>query len=254
MLIDTHAHVYKEFYDDLSEVEKNSKENEVYKIVNCATKIKDFKEIINNSNIYESFYFSLGVHPEELESNVDYKQELEKYVVKNLENKKFIAIGEVGLDYYYTKDNKEGQKELLTYQLDLASKYDLPVIIHSRDATEDTIKILKKYNLKGVVHCFSGSLETAKIYINMGYKLGIGGLVTFKNCNLKNIIKEIGIENIVLETDSPFLTPHPYRSLKNEPMYIKNIAESLSQIFEIPLSEIAKITYKNACEIFDFNK
>ena len=252
MYIDTHAHIYKEYYDDIDEVINKAKIKKVAKIINCATDFKNFDEIISLSVNYSDLYFSLGVHPEEL-GNHDYS-ELEKYIKDNLDNSKFIGIGEIGLDYFHNSDNIDEQQRLFVYQLDLATKYNLPVIIHSREATKDTIDILKKYNLKGVVHCFSGSIEVAKEYIKLGYKLGIGGLVTFKNCTLKERIKDIGIENIILETDSPYVTPEPLRGIKNESANIPLIAKKISEILAVSEEEIEATTTRNCDEIFDFNR
>ena len=127
----------------------------------------------------------------------------------------------------------------------------MPVVIHSRDATEDTINILKEYNVIGDMHCFSGSLETAKIYINMGYKLGIGGVVTFKNSNLYKVVESVGLENIILETDSPYLTPEPFRGKQNSSKYIPYIAKRIAEIRNISVEEVAEITTENACSLFD---
>ena len=164
---------------------------------------------------------------------------------------KIIAIGEIGLDYYYTKDNKEKQIEVLRKQLSIAQKLNLPVVIHSREATQDTINVLKDYKVKGVIHSFSGSLETAKIYISKGYMLGIGGVVTFKNSNLYKVIEEIGLNNIVLETDAPYLTPEPYRGHQNSSKYVPYVSKKLSEILKIKEEEVAKITSKNASSLFD---
>ena len=155
------------------------------------------------------------------------------------------------MDYYYTKETKEKQIEILRKQLSIAEKLKVPVVIHSREATKDTIDILKEYNVKGIIHSFSGSLETAKIYVKMGYKLGINGVVTFKNCNLKEVYKYLSPENIVLETDSPYLAPVPYRGKRNEPAYMIEVAKFMADIFNISLEELAKISNKNISEIFD---
>ena len=170
-------------------------------------------------------YGAIGIHPEEVEN---YSLDDIKFIEDNLNNKKVVAIGEIGLDYHYSKENKEKQIKLFELQLDIANKYKVPVIIHSRDATEDTINILRKYNIKGVIHSFSGSLETAKIYIKRGFLLGINGVVTFKNCNLKDILVNIGLNNIILETDSPYLTPVPYRGKQNNPSHILDLYNKIT--------------------------
>ena len=187
-------------------------------------------------------YGALGIHPEDV---LDYTIDDLKFIEDNIKTKKIIAIGEIGLDYHYSKDNKKEQIELFEIQLKMAEKYKLPVIIHSREATEDTINILKKYNVIGTIHSFSGSLETAKIYIKMGYLIGINGVVTFKNCNLKDILPKIGLDNIVLETDSPYLTPVPDRGKQNNPGYVKVICEYLTNVFNVDLETIEEKTNEN---------
>jgi len=254
MLVDSHAHIYKEYYKDINAIVESAKESSVLKIINCATSIGNIEEVIEISRRH-NFYYALGIHPEDANKfNVEDKLKLEKYIIDNLNDKRFVAIGEIGLDYYYGKESKDRQIELMEYQVRLAEKYDKAVIIHSREATQDTINILKKYKVKGVIHCFSGSYETACEYIKMGYVIGIGGLITFKNCNLKNYITKIGIENIILETDSPYMTPEPYRGKTNEPKFILETAKFLSKIFNISVEKIGKITTKNCYKIFDIKE
>ena len=163
---------------------------------------------------------------------------------------KMVGLGEIGLDYYYGKENKDLQLQLFERQLALAEKLDLPVVIHSRDATLDTIQLLKKYSVSGVIHCFSGSLETAQEYIKMGFSLGIGGVVTFKNSKLREVVAQIPLENIVLETDSPYLTPEPFRGKKNSSKYVPYIALAIAENKNISIDEVASITTKNAKKIF----
>ena len=217
-------------------------------MINNGCDKKSNSEVLELIGKYENMYGALGIHPENVE---EYIQEDIKLIEKQLNHKKVIAIGEIGLDYHYTKENKEKQKKLLEEQLSLAERYQLPVIIHSREATEDTINILKNYKTKGVIHSFSGSLETAKIYIKMGYLLGINGVITFKNSKLKDVIREIPLENIVLETDSPYLTPEPFRGKRNEPARILEIAKFISELKEISIEELARITNDNIKRIFD---
>ena len=199
---------------------------------------------------YPNMYGAIGIHPEDVD---DATQEDIKFIEVNLSNEKIVAIGEIGLDYYYTKDNKEEQIKLFETQLALAEKYNLPVIVHSRDATEDTINSLKKFNCKGVIHSFSGSLETARIYIKMGYLLGVNGVITFKNAKIKEVIKEVGLENILLETDSPYLSPEPLRGQQNVPNNIKIVAEKISEIKKVSVEKVLEITTKNAVSQFDLN-
>ncbi len=248
MFTDTHCHIYKEYYENIDEILKNAKENKINRMINNGCDKKSNSEVLELIGKYENMYGALGIHPENVE---EYIQEDIKLIEKQLNHKKVIAIGEIGLDYHYTKENKEKQKKLLEEQLSLAEKYHLPVIIHSREATEDTINILKNYKTKGVIHSFSGSLETAKIYIKMGYLLGINGVITFKNSKLKDVIREIPLENIVLETDSPYLTPEPFRGKRNEPARILEIAKFISELKEISIEELARITNDNIKRIFD---
>lgn len=247
MLIDTHCHLYKEYYSDLDSIIKLSKENNVIYYINNGCDTKSNIEVLESVEKYDNIYGALGIHPENVEN---YTLDDIKFIEDNLNNPKIVAIGEIGLDYHYSKENKNEQIKLLELQLGLAEKYDMPVIIHSRDATEDTINTLKKYKVKGVIHSFSGSLETAKIYIKMGYLLGINGVVTFKNCNLKDTLKEIPIDKIVLETDSPYLTPVPYRGKQNNPSHILDIAKFIAEVYGVSLKEVAIITSENGQNLY----
>ena len=249
MFCDTHCHLYKEYYEDLDNIINESINNDVVRYISAGCDMQSNKEMLELSDKYDNVFVALGIHPENVE---DYKEEDIKYIEHNLSNKKVVAIGEIGLDYYYTKENKDKQKELLESQLKIAEKYNLPVVIHSREATQDTIDILKKYNVKGVIHSFTGSLEVAKIYIKMGYVLGVNGVITFKNSNVKDVIKEVGLSNIILETDSPYLTPHPYRGTQNNPGHIKEIAEFVANLYGISVEKLANITNENINRIFDF--
>ena len=248
MFTDTHAHLYKQYYEDIDEIIENAKKQNVSRVIVSGASHKDNEEVMFLVKHYENLFGTLSIHPEYAN---EYKEEHLEYIKLNVNDSKIIAIGEIGLDYYWTKDTIEKQKELFRKQLEIAKEYNLPVVIHSRDATQDTIDILKEFNLKGIIHAFSGSLETAMIYVKMGYCLGIGGVVTFKNSKLKDYLKEIPVENIVLETDSPYLTPHPYRGERNEPKYIDTIAEFVSEIYGISKSQLSDITNSNIGRIFD---
>ncbi len=248
MFTDTHCHLYKEYYEDVSKILLNAKEASITRFIVAGCDNKSNKEVLELTKKNPSIYGALGIHPENVQ---DFKSEDLTFLEKALQNKKVIAIGEIGLDYHYGKEDKERQQKLFESQLCLAEKYHLPVVIHSRDATQDTVDILKKYPLvKGVIHSFSGSLEVAKIYIKMGYKLGINGVVTFRNSHLKELLPYIK-NDIILETDSPYLTPHPYRGTRNEPKYVKNIAEFVSEYLNISIEELSEITNKNILSLFD---
>lgn len=248
MLTDTHCHLNKEFFPDLKKNLSDAKEWGVIRYISAADSLVSCHEMLKLAETYNDVYIALGIHPENCFDSMD---ELTKIIEANIDNKKFIAIGEIGLDYYYGKENKDRQIEIFEYQLSLAEKYNYPVVVHSREATLDTINSLKKYKVKGVIHCFSGSLETANIFIKMGFFIGVGGVMTFKNSKIDEIIERIPLEKIVLETDAPFLTPEPFRKNSNEPKYIKIIAEYLANLKHIDLLEVEEITNKNIKDIFD---
>lgn len=249
MYIDTHCHLSLEDYDDIDLVIKENRENDISKIIISGYSRDTIKETLDLISKYPDVYATIGYHP----SEADITNESDLIILEEqLQREKVVGIGEIGLDYHYGSDNKSKQIELFRRQMDIAEKYKLPVVIHSRDATEDTINILKEYpSVIGDMHCFSGSLEVACIYVNMGYKLGIGGVVTFKNSNLYKVVESIGLENIILETDSPYLTPEPFRGKKNASKYIPYIAEKVASIVNKDVSEVAKITTDNACSLFD---
>lgn len=248
MFTDTHCHLYSEYYEDIGLIIDKSKENNVNRWINNGCDNKTNKEVIKLLNLNNNMYGAIGIHPENIDS---YKDEDLSFIEKNVSNKKILAIGEIGLDYHYTKDNRDKQINLFESQLLIAEKNNIPVIIHSRDATQDTINIIKKYKVNGVIHSFSGSLETAKEYIKLGFLLGINGVITFKNSKLKEVIKEISLDNIVLETDSPYLSPEPYRGKQNNPSNIINIAKYICNLKNITLEELSEITNNNIKRIFN---
>ena len=242
-MIDTHFHL-PDNLDEFDNIIKDAMNNGIKYFILGGCDINNNKNnILYGTN---NIFFTLGYHPDM--ASIVTGSDL-KLLEEQIKEYKPVAIGEIGLDYYYSKDNKNAQIELFEKQLDLASKYNLPVVIHSRDATLDTISTLKKYNLKGVIHCFSSSLEVALEYINMGYYLGIGGVVTFKNSKLKDVVSAIGLEHIVLETDSPYLSP--VRGEVNYPKNIKLINDYIADLLGVSKEEVAKITSSNASKIFD---
>lgn len=247
MIIDTHCHLDEEDYENLEEVINNMKKN---KIIASGVDLKTSLNVVDLCNKYDHIYGTIGYHPTELDN---YKDENLKKIEENLKNPKIVGIGEIGLDYHYGKENKNLQIKVFKKQLDLARIYKLPVVIHSRDAALDTLEILKEYkDLKIDMHCFSYSKEIANELIKMGVKLGIGGVLTFKNSKkLKEIVNEIDLSNILLETDSPYLAPTPYRGQKNQPLYVKYVAEEIAKIKNISVEEVEKITTFNAISQFD---
>ncbi len=248
MFTDTHAHIFREFYDDIETVLSESLENNVNRIINSGYDQVCNEEVIALANKYSNMYATIGIHPQECLK--DNKKSIE-YIKENIQNPKVIGIGEIGLDYYHDKENKEKQMKLFESQLQLAQSNNISVVIHTREATEDTLNILKKYKLKGVIHSFTGSYETALEYIKLGYKLGINGVLTFKNCNLKEVIEKLDLKYIILETDAPYLTPVPFRGKQNSSKNILIIAKFICDIKGISLEQLAKITNQNIAEIFD---
>ena len=251
MFIDTHCHLSIEDYDDIDQIIKDNREAGIEKIIISGCTKDSIIESIELSKKYEDVFLTIGYHPSEAESiSIEDIMLLEEQLMEH----NVVGIGEIGLDYHYGKDDIEKQKELFRTQLKIAEKYHLPVVIHSRDATNDTICILKEFpNVRGDIHCFSGSLETARIYLSMGYYLGVGGVVTFKNSNLYKVILELGIDRVLLETDSPYLTPKPYRGKKNSSKYIPYIAKYLADTLDISVEEVSKITLNNTYTLFDLN-
>ena len=251
MFIDTHCHLYDECYDDLDLVIKECLNNNVNKVIVSGCDMKSNLEVLELVNKYDIVYGTIGFHPTELD---DFKDEYFDFLVENLDNKKIVGIGEIGLDYHYDNTDKEKQLYVFKRQLEIAEMYNKPVIIHSRDSIGETYNILKQYKLKGSIHCFSGSLEMAKEFIKIGYMIGVGGIVSFKNAkNIKEVVKNIDLSYILLETDSPYLTPEPFRGTQNSPKYIPIIAKCIADIKNMSVVEIARVTSINANAVFDFS-
>ena len=248
MFIDTHCHISKDDYDDIDLVIKDNIEAGIDKMIVSGCDESSIYESLELSKKYDSIYLTIGYHPDQVNFvNEDKLNKLKELLTTH----KVIGVGEIGLDYHYGKEDKDKQIELFEKQLKIAEEMNLPVVIHSRDATEDTINILKKYKVKGIMHCFSGSVETAKIYVSMGFLLGIGGVVTFKNSNLYKVVEEVGLDNIVLETDAPYLAPTPFRGKQNSSKYIPLIAEKICEILNVSVDEVADKTTSNAVKLFD---
>lgn len=248
MLIDTHTHILKE--DNVEEYISNAKNNGINIMILGGTSKEENEFSIGLINKYNELYMTIGFHPEFCNDikESDYQDLIN--TIKN--NKKIVGIGEIGLDYHYGKEDRIKQIELFERQLSIAEEYNLPVVIHTRDAMEETYNILKKYKVKGIMHCYSGSYEMAKKFIDLGFYLGIGGVVTFKNSKLKDVVGKIDMNNIVFETDSPYLSP--FRGEKNESANIKYICEFVANLKNISAVEVEKITTSNASSIFDFNR
>lgn len=246
MIIDTHAHIYELEYDNLDEIV--SKLNE-YIVINNGINEETNKMVLNMAEKYPNFYAAIGYHPENVEEIEDWDLKL---LESEINNPKVVAIGEIGLDYHYCSENKEKQKELFIKQLDLAAKYNKPVVVHSRDAIEDTFNILSRYKLKADIHCFSSSLEMAERFIKLGSSIGIGGTVTFKNAKKTvEVAKNIELGKILLETDSPYLSPEPLRGTKNDPTNLKYVIEFLANIRGLDKELVQNTLNQNAIQFFD---
>ncbi len=247
MFTDTHAHVFAGDYENIEKIIESAKKAKINRIILSGYDQKSNEEVLQLVKKYDIFYGVIGFHPTEI---YDINEKNIKDLEEKLQNPKILGIGEIGLDYHYENTDKIKQKKYFDLQLQLAEKINVPIVIHSRDAGMDTLEMLKKYKVKGIIHSFSGSLELAKEYMKLGFKLGINGVITFKNCKLKNILNSI-IDNIVLETDCPYLTPVPYRGQKNEPAYIFEIAKFICVQENISLEKLSKITNYNIKSIFD---
>jgi len=250
MFIDVHCHLDSESYDNIDEVISSSLENNVGKLIFNGYNMKSNLEVLNLIKEYDCVYGAIGFHPNDLDDITDDDY---LFLEDNIKNNKIVAIGEIGLDYHYEDTDKENQKKHFIRQLELARKYDMPVIIHSRDSIQDTYDILKRYPVRGVLHCYSGSVEMAREFVKLGMFLSVGGIITFKNAkNIIDVINNIDLAYILLETDSPYLTPEPYRKYKNEPKYIPVIANKIAEIKAISVNEVMDVTTSNARGLFDF--
>lgn len=250
-LIDSHAHLTSDdFNEDRSFLIKDLSNFAVNYVIMPACDLKDSQDVLNLSKKYENLFAQIGFHPQNIDSFKD--GDIEK--LENLaKNPKVLAIGEIGLDYYWQDDNKAEQKEIFIKQLDLARKLKLPVVIHSRDSIDDCLEILKDYpDLKVQIHCFAYSYIHLMECMKRGYYISIGGVVTYKNAeNEKNAAINVDLDKLMLETDSPYLSPEPYRGMRNDPRKIVEVAREIANLRGIKLSKLAKRTSKNAMEFFN---
>ena len=250
-LIDCHCHLTDEAFDSDRLFIINDLSNFAIRgIINPATNIEDSKKAIDLAEKYDNFYPMVGIHPENVDDITD--KDLEELEALG-KNPKVVAIGEIGLDYYWKDDNKDRQKEIFIYQLKLARKLNLPAVIHVREAKDDVIEILKDYtDLKIQIHCFSDDLKTLNTYMDMGFYISIGGVVTFSNgTNEKVAARNVPIERLMLETDSPYLTPEPYRGLRNDPRRVVEVARTVADLRDMKIDKLAKRCYKNTVEFFN---
>ena len=252
MIIDTHSHLYlPEFRDDLGQVLRKAENESIRLILMPAIDMETHLSMLEIEAQYpEKCLSMMGLHPCSVKE--EYKQEL-KIVQEYFEKRKFVAVGEMGLDFYWDRTFTKEQYESFKTQIDLAKQYDIPVVIHSRNSIDECIKVIRENqrgNLKGVFHCFSGNEKQAKEIIDLGFYLGIGGVVTFKNSGLDKVMADIDMKNVVLETDAPYLAPVPFRGKRNECSYLKYVVEKLAEIKNVAKEEVANITTKNAKELF----
>ena len=249
MLIDSHCHILSSEYENVDDVLSSVFKSETKKIILSGFDVKSSVEAIKIASKNENVYASIGIGPENID---DYSDDNFKVISDLAKCDKVVAIGEIGLDYYWTTDNKDKQKLIFSKMLQLAKDNKLPVVIHSRDSIYDTYELLKKYKVNGIMHCYSGSYEMARKFIDLGFLIGVGGIVTFKNSKkIKEIVEKLDLCNISLETDSPYLTPEPYRGIKNTPCNISLIASKIAEIKSVSFEEVSEITGHNVMAKFD---
>ena len=251
-LFDTHAHLDDERFDeDREQIIEQIKKDGISLIVNPGADMKSSRAAIKLAEKYDFIYAAVGIHPHDVKDITEADLiELEQMA----KHEKVVAIGEIGLDYYYDNSPRELQREYFIKQIELANKLSLPIIIHSRDASMETYEILKghKKDIGCVLHCFSQSLEMAELYLKIGCHLSFAGPLTFKKSSkLKEVARNIPLDKIFIETDSPYLTPEPYRGRRNDPSKVRYVAEELSKLRAISVDKIAEITMNNAIEFFD---
>lgn len=253
---DSHAHLDDDkFNDDREEIINKIHKEDIDKFISAGYSLDGSKKAIALSNKYEFIYSTCGISPNDIPQTEDelwiMLEKIEKLVK---ENKKVVAIGEIGLDYYWNKDNKELQKQAFIKQIEMANRFELPIVIHTRDAVMDTLEILKQNNVKckGVFHCCPLNRELVKEGLKLGFYISFAGPVTFKNSkNANEIIEMVPLDRILIETDSPYLSPEPLRGRRNDPRNVKYIAQKIAEVKDISLEEVAKVTYQNAEEIFN---
>ena len=249
---DSHSHYNDEkFSNDLDEIIKNTYDSNVTRLVCVGYNIEKSIEAIELSKKYNFIYATCGISPNDIEEN----NNLEK--IKELaKNEKVVAIGEIGLDYYWNKENKELQKELFIKQIDIANEVNKPIVIHTREATVDTIEILKSHPVKqkGIFHCCPLNQELIKEGLKLGFYISFSGNITFKNAKSQEVVELVPIDKILIETDSPYLAPEPFRGKRNDSRNVKLVAEKIAQIKGIPIEEVARVTYENANKIYNLKR
>jgi TatD DNase family protein len=252
LLFDTHVHLNAEqFNEDVEEVMERAKEAGVEYMVVVGFDRPTINRALELVEKYDFLYASVGWHPVDA---IDMEEEDLQWIEELASHPKVVAIGEMGLDYHWDKSPKSVQQEVFRKQIQLAKRVNLPIIIHNREATQDIVDILREENAQevgGIMHCFSGSAEVAQQCIDMNFYISLGGPVTFKNAKKpKEVAREIPLDNMLVETDCPFLAPHPYRGKRNEPAYVRLVAQQIAEIKEISVEEVEEITTENAKRLF----
>ena len=251
-LIDTHAHIDMEINEEtsLNDIIQEMNDYGVQKAIIPAVEIATQDKVVEIANSDKNIFGMVGLFPSEAKTYTQEFEEKMEYIARN--NPKIVAVGEIGLDYYWDKSFADLQKEVFIKQIKMAQRLDLPIAVHDREAHKDCFDILKEQNAKKVLfHCFSGSVEFMKECVKEGWYIALGGVVTFKNAiKMKDVAREIPLDKLVLETDSPYLTPVPYRGKPNKPAYVKYVAEEIAKIREMPLEELIDITTTNAERFF----
>ncbi|WP_338787886.1 TatD family hydrolase [Metabacillus sp. FJAT-53654] len=256
MLFDSHAHLNAIQYEkDIVEVIQRAKDEKVTHIVVVGFDRETISKAMELTDQYDMIYAAVGWHPVDA---IDMTEEDLNWIKQLALHPKVVAIGEMGLDYYWDKSPKDIQKEVFRKQIQLAKEVKLPIIIHNRDATEDVVRILQEENASevgGIMHCFTGSLDVAKQCMDMNFYISFGGPVTFKNAKKpKEVVKEIPMDRLLIETDCPYLTPHPFRGKRNEPSYVKYVAEQIAELRGVTLEEIGTKTSDNARKLFGITR
>ena len=248
MYIDTHCHLYKEYYNSIDEVIEESKKNGVIRFIVNGCDMKSNIEALELANKYDEVYAAIGFHPTELD---DFNDEYFTWLENHINDKKVVAIGEIGLDYHYDNTDKEKEIYVFRKQLDIAKKYNKPIIVHIRDALGDTFQILKEYDLKGSIHAYSGSLEMAYEFMKLGFYISLGGPVTFKNAKEpKDVAINIPLDRLLIETDCPFLSPDPFRGKRNESANVYYVCKKIAELRGITFEEVEKQTEENTKKLF----
>jgi len=247
-ICDSHCHLQdRRFKNEIEKVIRNAKESGVEKILVPGWDLRSSKEASGISEKFDNVYAACGLHPHDAKF---YDNNIENEIIKISKNKKVVSIGEIGLDYYRDLSPRDIQKEVFRRQLKIAEENDLPVIIHTRDSIKDTIEIVLDFKCRGVFHAFDYAKDFAMKIIEMGFYVGIGGVVTYPNSLISASIKEIPLDSILVETDAPYLTPQPYRGRRNEPAYTTYVVKKIAEIKSKTFTEVAEKTYKNTKELF----